>query len=245
MNGYETCCDNQMIATAYLLKNFCTWLFPIIMATNYLRKQQMKDQIEAIPVNLLAERLLMIFIKHNNLRVYMCPTGSAQERPFAKEKINEIENLVSFGNYRAAIRTLQTFHETMPSLFTEDEDTFGFLRGIDQILKMRFAEHEMKMFKSIWDSFDTEGLLKKYHYLKDLLYSIPVGQECFEELVKGGYTPYSIAIVLQEDELSLQQQALIYLYLIRNYEREKMESEASFCYQKLQPLRTKIKEEVF
>lgn|GEM_PF-6771528 len=235
MKGNVYCTDNQLLGKAELVKEYCAWLFPVLFMWEDLCKEQENDPTRLLPVGVLSQRLLLVYAKHQKLRMKEIRIGVPEEKIKVREAISDVSDLISFGNYGSAGRAILGLKKTSPSFFTEEEDLFGYLRAFDRINEIHELEFQHNVSSNLWEMYDSRKVVERFYHMKELLYSIPVGNHCFQEIFQTGYSVYAIMAVLDENELSKDQQKEIYEYLAGAFSAKKMEEEAGI-------LRDKIKE---
>lgn len=96
MNSHKYYYANMMVLRKSLFNSYCEWLFSIL--TNLESKinlDKYENDYQKRVYGFLSERLLCVWVKHNNLKVYELPVYNTESRPvsFLKINFNRFKNL--------------------------------------------------------------------------------------------------------------------------------------------------------
>lgn len=91
-SGY---CYNMFVMNMELLDSYCNWLFDILFALEKNINIELKDMYASRIFGFISERLVNVWIKHNNVNVYEMPIYFSEETtPIQKKKDKILKKII-------------------------------------------------------------------------------------------------------------------------------------------------------
>lgn len=169
VNGREMYFANMMIAKRELVCKYAQWLFTVLFDVEANLDMSDYNDYDKRVFGFIAERLVMVWVLHNNLRVCETMVGLMAEKSETIEVINKSADLLKQGNYKDALNYMNEMKNVRPDLFFMDSDTKGELAAIYTFAEIMLVEERAGKNNLCAYSTDFKELTKLYIELKDLV----------------------------------------------------------------------------
>lgn len=140
MEGHELYFGNLMIAGSGIVKSYAKWLFDILFEVEKHIDISTYDDYDKRVYGFIAERLLMVWLRHNRLRAYECRVGLVGEKSESRELAVGAAALLEEGKPEEAMARLEEANQNRPDLFFKDSDTTGELKKVYMITSISLLE---------------------------------------------------------------------------------------------------------
>lgn len=218
MNGNVMYYANMMAADRKLMNRYAEWLFTILFEVEKHIDMTGYDDYDRRVFGFLAERLVMVWIRHNWLKPYETQVGLMGVKAETREVIAKSAKLLQDGSFHEVTSYLNEVNVKRPDLFFKDSDTEGDLAAIYTFAEIMTAEERAGKKNLISCSSDYRELTKLYVCLKELL---TVGltdntlyRFILEKDLSTEFVSLSVQKILEEDR---EQRIRVYNYLANAY----------------------------
>lgn len=169
MNGRETYFGNLMIAGSAVVKAYASWLFNIFFEVEKQIDISSYDDYDKRVYGFIAERLLMVWLRHNRMTVYECKVGLIGEKSESKELAQKLTALIEEGNPEQAMFYIEEANKRRPDLFFKDADTTGDLKRAYMITSISLLEKKRGEKNILEYARDYADVAKHYDTIYRLL----------------------------------------------------------------------------
>lgn len=150
MSGKTTYCCNMMIAKAELVKDYAAWLFDILFEVEKHLDISSYDTYNKRIYGFLSERLLTLYVWHNNLSIKELKIGATEEKAETREYIAETRRLIEEGHYKGGYEKMLDILEHRPDCFLENSDIHRTLTNQWYLLNIRHGEDISGAVSGVW-----------------------------------------------------------------------------------------------
>lgn len=169
INGRTMYYANMMAASQELMNQYAEWLFTILFDVEKNIDMTGYDDYNRRVFGFIAERLVMVWIRHNRLKQYETHVGLIGVKSETREMIAKTAGMLLEGNYKAVIECLDEVNTKRPDLFFKDSDTEGELANIYTFAEIMSAEEKAGKNNLLSYSTDYKKLKKLYICLGEMI----------------------------------------------------------------------------
>lgn len=221
MNGRETYFGNLMIAGSAVLKAYAKWLFDILFEVERHIDISEYDDYDKRVYGFISERLLMVWLRHNRMKIYECPVGLMGEKSESVELTAKVIRLLEEGKAAEAMERLETANKQRPDLFFKDADTTGKLKEAYMITNISLLEQKRGERTILEYSPEYDEIVKHYNRIYRILDEAGYGTLDMEYLIENQVSVAALLTIMSSIEYSDTERINIYNSLANGYLNEK------------------------
>lgn len=185
INGREMYYANMMIASGKLICDYAKWLFEILFdVENNLDMSDYNDYDKRV-FGFIAERLVMVWVRCNKLRVAEVPVGLMGEKSETVEVIKKSAEMLKEGGFKEVLEYLDAVKETRPDLFFTDSDTNKELACIYTFAEVMKVEANAGKNNLVSYSTDYKVLIELYKILQELICDSSRNKELYRFIISN------------------------------------------------------------
>lgn len=217
----DGCCmyyANMMVTSRKLMNQYAEWLFTILFEVEKQIDMTGYDDYDRRVFGFLAERLVMVWVRQNQLKPYEAPVGLMGVKSETKEVIAKSAKLLQDGQYKEVTAYLKEVNTKRPDLFFKDSDTEGDLAAIYTFAEIMTAEERAGKRNLVSYSTDYKELTKLYVHLKELLTESLADNALYHFILEKNLSTEFISLSIQKIlEEYKEQRIRVYNYLANAY----------------------------
>ncbi len=221
MEGNETYFGNLMIGGSTVVKKYAEWLFGILFEVEKNIDITTYDDYDRRIYGFIAERLLIVWIRHKRINVYECTVGLMGEKSESRELVDRAVLLLEQGKAREAMMQMEDANKRRPDLFFKDADTTGELKRAYMITSISILESK-RGEKNILE-YAPEYARTAMHYdtIYRLLGEAGYGNADLKYLIQNDVSIAAILTVMSDIEYTAAERINVYNSLANMYLNEK------------------------
>lgn len=175
VNQNTTYFGNMMICKKDLYDRYCEWLFGILFEVQKRIDISNYNDYQKRVFGFISELLLMVYLEHNNLKVYECNVAVIGEKKETKETKEQLAKYILKGDIEGAKKYFLSVYEKRPDVLMEASDTNGDLKLCMQIITTLDYEQKENAFTTNYGT-DFEQMLCDYKALNRSINNMISGQ---------------------------------------------------------------------
>lgn len=142
MQGRGMYYANMMATTQKRLNEYAEWLFTILFEVERNIDMTGYDDYNRRVFGFIAERMVLVWIRHNHLRPFETRVGLMGEKSETREVIEQAGELLLKDDCKNVLKYLEGVKEKRPDLFFKDSDTKGELGELYMFAEIMTAEEQ-------------------------------------------------------------------------------------------------------
>lgn len=217
IHGYEMYYANMMVTTKERLDQYAKWLFDILFHVEKHIDMTGYDDYDKRVYGFLSERLVMVWVRHNRLKVYEANVGLVGVKSETVEALEESKKILLTGDADGVIAYLQEISAKRPDLFYLDSDTNKDLATIYALAEIAALENRLGKHNLMDYSLQYAELRKLYDDLKDEIHCWNTYGDLYGFIKNHKLSKECVMVVIGKEDLSKNEQILIYNYLANAY----------------------------
>lgn len=221
MNGEEMYFGNLMIAKSHIVKAYAAWLFEIFFEVEKHIDISAYDDYDKRVYGFIAERLLMVWLRHNRIKVYECKVGLLGEKSESKELAAKAIALLEEGKTEEAMAQMEDANRKRPDLFFKDADTTGELKRVYMITSISLLEKKRGEKNILEYAPGYSQIAKHYDMIYRILDEAGYGNENMKYLIDNQVSTAAILTVMSFIDYTGTEKINVYNNLANAYLNEK------------------------
>ena len=221
MNGRETYFGNLMIAGSSIVKAYASWLFEIFFEVEKHMDISAYDDYDKRVYGFIAERLLMVWLRHNRMKVYECTVGLLGQKSESKELAAKAVALLGEGKAEEAMEQMEDANRKRPDLFFRDSDTTGELKRVYMITNISLLEKKRGEKNILNYAPDYAQIAMHYDTIYRVLDEAGYGNADMKYLVDNQVSTAAILTVMSAIDYTGAERINVYNNLANAYLNEK------------------------
>lgn len=161
INGKEMYFANMIVAGKNVVDSYAKWLFDVLFDVEKHLDMTGYDDYNRRVYGFIAERLLMVYVKHNRLRAFECQVGLTESKAETIKALEESKKLLEKGDSGQVLAYLNDVMSKRPDAFYKDADVEGNLGLVYTFAEIMQVEKQAGMN-------NLAGALKDFDRLKDM-----------------------------------------------------------------------------
>lgn len=215
MQGRGMYYANMMVTSQKLMNDYAEWLFTILFEVERNIDMTGYDDYDRRVFGFIAERMLLVWIRHNRLKVYESKVGLMGEKSETREVIDHAGKLLSKGACDEVLEYLEGVNGKRPDLFFKDSDTRGELAEIYMFAEVMAAEARKGKRNLAEYSLDYKKLHELYNGLRERL---PAGQDdLYAYVIDNNISIEFVLVAIQKNLEEAQERIQAYNRLATGY----------------------------
>lgn len=221
MSGRETYFGNLMIAESRIVKAYAAWLFDIFFEVEKHLDISMYDDYDKRVYGFISERLLMVWLRYNRMRVYECTVGLLGEKSESRELMQKVVSLLGEGKTETAMAHIEEANNRRPDLFFKDADTTGELKRAYLITSISLLEKKRGEKNILEYASDYETIARHYDTIYRVLDQAGYGNADVKYLIDNQVSVAAILTMISSADYTETEKINIYNCLANAYLDEK------------------------
>lgn len=217
MNGNSMYYANMFIASKKIADEYSEWLFSILFYVEERTDMTGYDDYNRRVYGFIAERLMLVWVKYNRLRVCEADVGLVNEKSETHEAKLESGRLLSEGRYKEVLKYLDALLSKRPDVFLSDSDINSELSYIYIAADiMRIEENAGK--NNLYNySLDYMVLIHMFKKLRKMLENLPSDKSLYEYILNNGLSEEAVLVVINNVLTDKEDKIKAYNYLAGAY----------------------------
>lgn len=206
MQGNEMYYANMMVTTKNRMDAYAKWLFTILFEVEKHLDMTGYDDYNRRVYGFIAERLVLVWIRKNEYKVFECAVGLTESKAETKEAIRKSIDILKTGDYEATIQFLDAVQKNRPDAFYKESDIGGRLAEIYTFVQIMAMENRAGMDNLRQISVDYQELRKIYEQFQKIVLERPERVYCFieEHKLSVQYVLVLLPKIIEEKEYLIQ-----------------------------------------
>lgn len=221
LEGNETYFGNLMIAKCHVVKAYAAWLFGILFEVEKHIDISEYDDYDKRIYGFIAERLLMVWICHNRMKVYECAVGLTGEKSESRELAGKAVGLLKAGKAEEAMAQMEDANKRRPDLFFKDADTTGELKRVYMITSISLLEKKRGEKNILEYAPEYSCIAAHYDMIYRVLDEAGYGNADMGYLIRNDVSVAAVLTVMSEIEYTQAERINVYNNLANAYLNEK------------------------
>ena len=206
---------NMLIASKEKVNTYSKWLFDILFEVEKHLDMTGYDEYNQRVYGFIAERLLRVWILHNNYKPYECVVGLTESKVETKSAIETTAKLLKSGDYNKTLQYLDGVKEKRPDAFYLDSDIDKSLGYIYTFAKIMQTEEQAGMNNLCGLSLDYKELINVGNELADIIAGTPY--KLYDYIQAKNLSIYYMLVMLPKLYENKEDLISIYNYLANMY----------------------------
>ena len=148
MNGHEQYFANMFVCKKNIFDNYASWLFTILFDVEEKLDLSDRDSYCRRVFGFIAERLLMVWVRFNNLKVYEMQVNEIGEKIEVTEAVNKLVSLKKEKRITEAMELITKIKKNYPQMFASISDTEGRLREVATHISQEYYEKKRTILET-------------------------------------------------------------------------------------------------
>ena len=190
---------NMFIAKRDVFLDYCSFLFPVLFEAERRLDISSYDEYAARVYGFLSERLLLVFIKKEGLKVHELSEGVNSEKAETVDLIERMSERVRENDLQGAKALSDETMEKRPDAFFLEADTKGRLAALTRAVEIRLLEEKYGITESIFNSDDPQKLIERAKEIKEQVKWASKGKGDVQRLSKEDISFIAVKVFLDID----------------------------------------------
>lgn len=190
---------NMFIAKRDVFLDYCSFLFPLLFEAERRLDISSYDEYAARVYGFLSERLLLVFIKKEGLKVHELSEGVNSEKAETVDLIERMSERVRENDLQGAKALSDETMEKRPDAFFLEADTKGRLAALTRAVEIRLLEEKYGITESIFNSDDPQKLIERAKEIKEQVKWVSKGKGDVQRLSKEDISFIAVKVFLDID----------------------------------------------
>lgn len=217
INGDSMYYANMFITSKTLADEYAEWLFSILFYVEERTDMTGYDDYNRRVYGFIAERLMLVWVKYNQLKVCEAEVGIVNEKSETHEAKLRSGKLLSEGRYNEVLKYLDELLVKRPDVFLNDSDINNELSYIYIAADiMRIEENAGK--NNLYNySSDYMVLILMFNKLRKMLENLPSDKSLYEYILNNDLSEEAVLVVINNVLTDKEAKIKVYNYLAGAY----------------------------
>lgn len=217
MNGRGMYYANMIVTSKRRMDEYAEWLFRVLGYVEENIDMTGYDDYDKRVFGFLAERLLLVWIRYQGLRVFETHVGLMSAKSETVEVIKQSSDMLAQGDFKQVLSYLDDVNQKRPDLFFKDSDTRGELAAIYTFAEIMAAEERAGKNNLVSYSTDYKELTRLYVKLKEQIEKCPEEEGLYSFIEEHQLSLELVSLSIRKTLEGKEHRIKVYNYLANAY----------------------------